>query len=433
MVGCVRQRAALARDDVRYSFASRRKRHRLAVMMQMDEAAKRAGELVWPLSIETFTREHWQKSVFVSHGPVDRISWLSGHPALVDVDTMLAKAKPPIAVLFEAAGRARTLSEPVDQARRLYDAGMTLYMMSLELPDIQGVVDALATLLGCRERGFAVSSFACRRAGGSRVHFDASENFTFQLSGSKTWHVSRRPFVESPPTNWVSGEPASPELRWLCPRPLAREMPEDSVRYDLMPGSMLYLPSGHLHCTSASEDSLSLTLNYGSDASTSWATLLTRIVGGILLRNTMGRTQTGAAWDGKVTPSDREKCDRLLLFLRKALTTVDSAAVFGPEDENGGELNPTARFRRQPLIYAAVLGHAPDDPGMFQVELGPAGSVYRETITVPEAWVRVIEWVLQQDAFQAEDIGKAFRELTAADSTHVLEILRGIGAIRALD
>jgi 50S ribosomal protein L16 3-hydroxylase len=94
-------------------------------------------------------------------------------------------------------------------------------------------------------------------------HFDDREIVVVQLHGRKRWRVA--PNREAPyptagyPTHSADHR-ARFELSLYAPDVFALEMPADAMSFELVPGSVLFLPRGAWHETHAVTDSLSLTV-----------------------------------------------------------------------------------------------------------------------------------------------------------------------------
>src|SRR5262249_16470389 len=90
-------------------------------------------------------------------------------------------------------------------------------------------------------------------------HFDPNANFALQLTGKKRWWVALKATLELPTQRYSLSMPGlSPELASYQRGELPKEMPPDATQVELLPGSLLFVPSGYWHSTFAEEGSLSL-------------------------------------------------------------------------------------------------------------------------------------------------------------------------------
>jgi ribosomal protein L16 Arg81 hydroxylase len=146
---------------------------------------------------------------------------------------------------------------PVDgqNAKKLFDIGATIYFIDVPL---ERLTDGLADFLGAPRQKIIASIFLTPPHGGASAHFDRNENFTVQLTGKKQWTVSSIPMVAAPPDGYVLGEPIPPSLKTLLDPGM--ELPDSVI--EVQTGTMLYVPRGTVHHTSAGETSWSLNLSY---------------------------------------------------------------------------------------------------------------------------------------------------------------------------
>jgi ribosomal protein L16 Arg81 hydroxylase len=146
---------------------------------------------------------------------------------------------------------------PVDalNAQKLFDIGATIYFMDVPLDRL---TNGLADFLGVPRQKIIASIFLTPSNGGAAPHFDKNENFTVQLTGKKQWTVSNIPMVVAPPDGYMLGQPIPPSLKTL----LDPAMELTSRIIEMQAGTMLYVPRGTVHYTSAGETSWSLNLSY---------------------------------------------------------------------------------------------------------------------------------------------------------------------------
>lgn len=98
--------------------------------------------------------------------------------------------------------------------------------------------------------------------GGNAPHFDQNLNFVLQLRGEKTWWTAANTSVKNPVHRHVIGQETDPELESYSEEPMPSLFPRDAERFDLKPGSLIYVPPGIWHKTLASSDALSLNFTF---------------------------------------------------------------------------------------------------------------------------------------------------------------------------
>lgn len=147
---------------------------------------------------------------------------------------------------------------PVDasNAGKALSIGATLYFIDLPLERLK---KSLATFLGARAQNITASLFLTPPCSGVSWHFDANENFTFQLTGAKRWTVGAAPAVDAAPEAYILGLNVPDSLMGL----VDDIKPDPAATIDMVPGTLLYVPRGMLHRTEANETSWSLNLSYG--------------------------------------------------------------------------------------------------------------------------------------------------------------------------
>lgn len=142
--------------------------------------------------------------------------------------------------------------------------GASLYFVDVPVPTI---TDAIADALGAPRWRIRASLFLSPRSSGASPHFDSNENFTVQLTGAKRWYVESGPLAVMPPVGHFLGDrPAVSVEKLIDPQPANTE-----IRFDMKPGTFLYVPRGTVHRTRADAESWSLNICYSG---TTWLELL---------------------------------------------------------------------------------------------------------------------------------------------------------------
>ena len=187
---------------------------------------KSLSSLIWPMPTQDFLTKHWQQNYFVTHGNQDRLRWICRELGPINLSSLIQYAFPnPIIAWFnDVDGRHISTSVNPSSAPTLHQSGATIYF-HLRLNSY--LHDWHSTLL--YELGVPaghISLFACKKANGTRLHFDANDNFTIQLSGTKTWYLKKNSSVSLPTKNWVPSTEVPTELRYYCPDALERHVPK---------------------------------------------------------------------------------------------------------------------------------------------------------------------------------------------------------------
>jgi hypothetical protein len=180
-----------------------------------------------------------------------------------DVVSLLNRHADDVQVWFGTRrGGFRAVPMSAVAAHAALEAGATVYFRLTGVPTLNRWQRHIAAALGHRREGLTCSLFAAHLGAGTQCHYDALENFTIQLQGTKTWRVAANRSVHAPLENWVAGHDLPPEMALYCPTALPSRMPRASTRVELRPGDVLYVPRGCWHSTEVSADSLSLFLGF---------------------------------------------------------------------------------------------------------------------------------------------------------------------------
>lgn len=210
---------------------------------------------------------------------------------------------------------------PVDSttARQYLDIGANLYFLNIPLPDL---TDKIADALGAPRHRVIASIFLTPAGSGAAPHFDKNENFTIQLTGSKSWTVGNGPEIPNPHKSHVFGQPLPATLQRLG-MDLQRTAPATS--HALIPGTMLYVPRGVTHSTLAEESSWSLNISYTGLA---WVDLLTTgLREHLLTRPDWRRSAVGITPGASQTARDQNIIPVLIEELAEMLARPDISEI----------------------------------------------------------------------------------------------------------
>lgn len=146
-----------------------------------------------------------------------------------------------------------------------------------KLPELHDWIRAIHRDLGLAEQTYGrCNLYAIPGGGRTAGHFDQNINIVCQLTGEKTWHLAPNSHVANPLTRHTLGTPPDRSTAKLAKGPLPREMPgEGRIRVVLKRGSVLFVPRGTWHETTAEEDSLSLNFTFDQP---SWARVLSSAI-----------------------------------------------------------------------------------------------------------------------------------------------------------
>jgi len=218
--------------------------------------------LLAPVSVAEFLDKYWPSQPLEVHGPLERLPPMLRDPALAS-SAALAK---------RFAGRLRFTHSGSDQlvevtnvsAAQLLDLGLSVQFIDLAacVQRARPFARQLEAELGLHEGSIGLSAFAAAHDNGLACHYDVSDLISIQLVGGKRFHYAPVREIASPCGNQytATGAPFDelyPQATRGFPKP-------DGVQFtyaDLRPGSVLFLPRGYWHYTTASENSLSVSVS----------------------------------------------------------------------------------------------------------------------------------------------------------------------------
>ena len=300
--------------------------------------------LVDPGAVAALLASYEGDRPFVVHGARAGIAELLALPVLASIDAMLSAWPEPVEVhLPDVADEASSVSVSPHHARAMFASGMGLLFSGVQRysPTLAPWLRALRVELGLSaltESRCLV--YATPPGVGTAPHFDQNVNFVLQVHGTKTWFLAPNTHVARPLTRHTMGQEPDPELASYAGQPLPTALPADRTEIVLEPGSVLFVPRGMWHATTATTASLQLNFTFSPP---SWLDVLTTA-----LRSRLAQSRR---WRETATPLDAARFDALLREL------ADDAAHW-----SGAE-----------ILAATEAADAPSDAG-DETDAGDAGA-----------------------------------------------------------
>lgn len=243
--------------------------------------------LLQPMQTDSFLSEYWPHVPLHLPGPTARFQELFDLPDLQDPVRLLSVWSAQASVVLPGKDdEFHAISVDGHSALKLHESGMSVMLTGAEKQ-----FEVLATFLSQlkHELGLPVSTrgrcllYVSARGQRTNTHFDANANFVLQLTGRKRWRMAPNHSIELPTVRYSLSMPGpAPELLSYQQAALPTEMPQDAEDFALLPGSLLFVPSGHWHATEAEESSISLNFTFDQ---VSWADLFCRQLRKILIRD----------------------------------------------------------------------------------------------------------------------------------------------------
>lgn len=223
--------------------------------------------LIHPISNNEFITHFEKNEPFVVHNEdKSHLSPLINLPFLSSLESMLKSWPYPIqAHLPDVRDEVSSINANFTDAKKLFDNGMGLLFNG-----VHNISDVLKVWLEDIRKGSGLSEltdsrclvYATPKGKGTAPHFDQNINFVLQVHGNKTWIMAPNKHVANPLTRHTMGLPTEPEMQSYMETTMPTSMPNDAKKYELKPGSLLFVPRGYWHSTDAKEDALSLNFTY---------------------------------------------------------------------------------------------------------------------------------------------------------------------------
>lgn len=224
------------------------------------------SKLLHPLDITEFQSLYEINQPFVIHHGADELSELRRLPILASLDSLIKSWPATISAhLPDARDEVSSVETNSKDALKLFKNGMGLLFNNANLhsPELQSWVDALRKELGLSRLTHARSIiYATPDGKGTAAHFDQNINFVLQIHGIKKWTLAPNRSVINPTVRHTIGQPVDPELMGYLEEEMPSEIPEETVSFELKPGSLLFVPRGVWHQTEAEGDALALNFTF---------------------------------------------------------------------------------------------------------------------------------------------------------------------------
>lgn len=211
---------------------------------------------------------------FVVHHKPDDLRELRDLPFVHSLDSLLNTWPSFVqAHLPDLRDEASSIDVAVKDAQKVFDSGMGLLFNDANLysPILQQWVDEIRKDLGLSALTYGRSLiYATPDGKGTAPHFDQNINFVLQIHGTKKWIMAPNNSVINPMVRHTMGQPVDPEMMSYLEEPMPQRMPEETVSFELKPGSLLFVPRGVWHSTEAEGHALSLNFTFTAPT---WADL----------------------------------------------------------------------------------------------------------------------------------------------------------------
>ncbi len=320
----------------------------------------------------------------------------------------------PIGVFSSVEGVHEQFSvTSVAESLKHYEAGKTLYFhIDQNSESLRQWMTIICSEMGIANAAYRVSIFATKKSGGILPHFDAHENFTIQLVGSKKWQYAKNDRITNPTVNHFASETFPADMRSYVHHPLPSQMPLKHQIAHLTPGSILYLPAGFWHATNTTGDeSISLNIVF---LRVTWADIFLQYVKTMLLEDSRWRERADNLFgnmEGKsIARSHIEK-----LVSDFAQNIQFSPNVLVPLEDGKSATNIVSQYYLRNLMVSWMVLRDDIEQGFSIIQFQPPmGSPI--ILKVPEILKKVCEWMGEQiQPFNFQQLASAFPNYSEND------------------
>jgi len=217
--------------------------------------------LLAPVTAQDFLARTWPAQPLEVHGALARLPATLRDPAFASAGDLAQRYGGRLRFTHGGSDQMVTASDANPAA--LLDMGLTVQFVDIDacIPGVRAFCRGIEVELGLHEGAVAMSAFAASRDNGLPCHYDAAELLSVQLVGGKRFHYGGVREVSSPCGNQFA--PGTEGFDDLYPQATAGFPDPGSATFaaaEMRPGSVLFLPRGYWHYTSASENSLSVSV-----------------------------------------------------------------------------------------------------------------------------------------------------------------------------
>lgn len=273
--------------------------------------------LIDPMDRSEFLSLYELNQPFMIHHSPDQLKVLRELPLLHSFENLLAQWPAPVSAhLPDVRDEVSSVEVCPEDARKLFNNGMGLLFNNAERfhPILKEWIDGLKKDLALSQLTYGrCLIYATPDGQGTATHFDQNINFVLQLHGTKKWTLAPNQTVLNPTVRHTLGQKVDEELQSYLEEAMPEKMPDNSVSFELKPGSLLFVPRGVWHSTEAEGDALALNFTYSPPT---WAELF--------LNALKGRLNSVPQWrETAIGVSDQEQrfeAEKKFDFLLSTLT-----------------------------------------------------------------------------------------------------------------
>jgi ribosomal protein L16 Arg81 hydroxylase len=390
--------------------------------------------LVGPVPAQQFLRDYWPERVFHAHGPLSRLPALFSSPELLSFRALASRYQGWLGFGRGSQG-SRMVSVQQVSPVHLYEMGLSVYMpdVSSSVPGAESFLRQLEADLGIAEGSSHITVWASPKDDGAPTHFDGEDVFSIQLTGTKRFEVA--PMKEYAYPVGAQFGPDVPAYDDMYPQ-LERGFPEavegEFQSVDMKPGSVLFVPRGTWHRTTARQDSFAISI--GIRPPSVMESFLDQLRYIMLQHPEWRRPLYGAHGNGRQRQEALERAQRVLEtapYLVQAISTGDLAPP--PEPERLKNMGRATRFQREPRTRIAFDQR--DEAEILHVKSWSREAGEQDTLklNVPPQYAPTFRWLAESKiAFAAGELADRFPEVPFEQHQKILDVLTRAKYLRLL-
>jgi hypothetical protein len=384
--------------------------------------------LLQPFSRRQLVEQHWDRTPLHIPGKPDKLQELGFD---LDVFFRLCLQIPQLrAAYFDEQGKHREVSITGDQARSLYESGMTI--CAPRINNVHGAINDYAREL---KRALSLpgpvwaNCYLSPSGKGFGLHFDDRSAFVMQIEGSKRWWYSTAPAMIAPPQNAVAHvlDYVRASYPWIQVEPPSESDLEQQL---LSPGDIFYMPAGTWHRAEAGEHSLALTFGFPS---ASFMDLLRPLMERQLDPDDDWRRRVPALADAGVDSRLRQFFSARIAQLKSWVASLDGEALITEWQKSVNDNAQSASDTQKRAIERSERLVVPYQPTCSLEDDRLIVSCQGSAFAAPPDLRLFVERLAAQKTFVAEEaIGwcEANEVLDWSDVAEALETLLEAGIIR---
>ena len=219
--------------------------------------------LVGPTPVEEFLRDFWPERVFHAHGPLSRLPTIFSSPELKTFRTLASQYQGWLG-FGRGSESGRMMSVQQINPLHLYELGLSVYLpdISESVPGADAFLRQLEKDLGIAAGCCGITVWASPQTDGAPTHFDGEDVFSIQLAGTKKFEVA--PMTEYAFPYGPQFGPGARTFDDMYPQVEKDGFPDPAqaawTTVNMAPGSVLFVPRGTWHRTTAEQDSFAISL-----------------------------------------------------------------------------------------------------------------------------------------------------------------------------